>query len=82
MADFTEIAPGLSYLNREAVLAAERASCFQCLRVFPSVEITKWIDRDRTAVCPHCGIDSILPGEVDQKTLAQLNDRWFLDPVY
>ena len=33
---------------------------FLLFRNFPSVKITEWWDDDNTAVCPYCGIDSII----------------------
>lgn len=40
--------------------------CFYCLRIFNPSEIEEWIiddnpiDKDGTAICPHCGIDSVI----------------------
>lgn len=40
--------------------------CFYCLRIFDPAEIVEWIiddnpcDRHGTAICPHCGIDSVI----------------------
>jgi hypothetical protein len=57
--------------NRELVLASDRCGCFYCLAIFPSAEITGWISElgpkagrlraGVTALCPRCGIDSVLP---------------------
>jgi len=40
--------------------------CFYCLRIFNPSEIKEWIiddnpiDKNGTAICPHCGIDSVI----------------------
>jgi hypothetical protein len=57
--------------NRQLVLASDRCGCFHCLAIFPPAEITGWISelapkvgrlkRGVTALCPRCGIDSVLP---------------------
>ena len=36
--------------------------CFHCLAIFPASEIKEFIDMTETAMCPKCGIDSVLPG--------------------
>ncbi len=50
--------------HREAVLAGETCGCFYCLATFTPTEITAWVDRvgelDVTALCPRCGIDSVI----------------------
>jgi hypothetical protein len=35
--------------------------CFYCLRIFDPYEIEEWIeDEEDTALCPYCGIDSVI----------------------
>lgn len=63
--------------NRDAILAEQFASCYSCVHTFPSSLITSWTDNSKTAICPHCGIDAVVPGEVDHALLTQMNDRWF-----
>lgn len=52
-------------LNRELVLASTDCACIYCLAVFPASSIRLWTDGSRrfgrTALCPRCGIDSVLP---------------------
>ena len=36
------------------------AGCFYCLEVFNPSEIEDWIDDDKCALCPKCGIDSVI----------------------
>lgn len=44
--------------------AEERVGCFHCVKILPAGEIVEWWnekDADEcTAVCPRCGIDSIV----------------------
>ncbi len=46
--------------HRRAIEASAACGCFFCLRVFPPDQITEWTDDEATALCPHCGIDSVL----------------------
>jgi hypothetical protein len=45
----------IAELNR-----SEKCGCFYCLRMFPPSEIENWCDGGETALCPHCGVDSII----------------------
>ena len=47
--------------NRPMLSRDKSCGCFYCLRVFDPSEITEWIeDADGTALCPYCGIDSVI----------------------
>ena len=38
-----------------------KCGCFYCLEIFDPKEITEWIeDTSGTAICPYCGIDSVI----------------------
>jgi hypothetical protein len=52
-----------SIFHEREILESEICGCFHCLRTFSPTEITEWIDEDseqKTAICPHCGIDSVI----------------------
>lgn len=34
--------------------------CFYCCETFSFYEIEEWVDRGVTALCPECGIDSVI----------------------
>jgi hypothetical protein len=46
--------------HREEIQASTRCACFFCFRTFPHTEIKSWIDANQTALCPRCGVDSVL----------------------
>lgn len=46
--------------NRQRLSNGETACCFYCLERFDSSLIVEWVDEGKTAVCPYCGIDSVL----------------------
>ncbi|MFN0135592.1 MAG: hypothetical protein ACKVS9_05670 [Phycisphaerae bacterium] len=74
--------------NHDLLHAAESCGCFHCLAVFPPTLIDEWIDEKladgragRTALCPRCGIDSVIPIDApagrDASFLRQMKAMWF-----
>jgi Zn finger protein HypA/HybF involved in hydrogenase expression len=51
-----------SFGNEQQLKSAEHAGCFDCLSVFPVIDIKAWVDDKsiRTALCPKCSTDSVL----------------------
>ena len=37
-----------------------RCGCFYCLKTFEYSDIHEWTDNDTTALCPICGIDTVI----------------------
>src|SRR5215813_8497710 len=69
-----------SSANRESIAASKTCGCFHCLKTFPASEIREWVGRVDRALCPYCGIDSVLPSSVcniDQPFLQRMHDYWF-----
>jgi hypothetical protein len=66
-----------SIYNLPLIETAHRCGCFYCLQTFTPSEITKWADKGQTALCPKCGIDSVLPSVTDPSILAVMNLYWF-----
>ncbi|MBQ2726111.1 MAG: cytoplasmic protein [Clostridia bacterium] len=68
--------------NRQFIENSVNCGCFYCGRIFPGSEITQWIDGGKTARCPHCSVDSLLPEDcghpVTDEFLKQMNEYWFL----
>jgi len=68
--------------NRENILKDNICGCFYCLSIFSPSEIKEWIDRlSDTALCPYCGIDSVI-GEssgypITKEFLKQMEQYWF-----
>lgn len=68
--------------HKAEVQAGNVCGCFYCLKTFPPADIREWIDKGQTALCPHCGIDSVLGSRsgypvADPKFLRRMCDRWF-----
>jgi hypothetical protein len=77
--------------NRELLSRSDRAGCFYCQELFDPTEILDWVDGRQvetgdtadgtTALCPRCGIDSVLPSAapivLTKELLAEMNAHWF-----
>jgi len=81
IADYIE-AHKFSSNHRDVLLKDGTCGCFYCLKIFNPNEINFWIeDIGGTAVCPYCGIDSIIgessgyPITID--FLEKMHKHWF-----
>lgn len=69
MSEFTlrelDTAHKKAFQNEPLVQIAKDCACFCCLEHFPPSAIYGWVDDKlhRTAMCPKCGIDSVLTEE-------------------
>ena len=69
-------------VNHRAELEKDdKCGCFFCLTIFSPREIKKWVDSHKTAICPYCGIDSII-GEssgfpITKEFLEKMQKHWF-----
>ena len=67
------------------VLASDGCGCFYCRAIFKPSEIGGWVDEweggGQTALCPRCGIDSVIGSEsgypITEESLAQMQAHWF-----
>lgn len=50
----------LSFKNRDILKKYNKCSCFFCLKTFNTSKINEYIDENQTALCPFCGIDSVV----------------------
>lgn len=69
--------------NKKALNDCDVCGCFFCLAIFKPSEIQEWIeDKDgSTAICPHCGIDAVLPSHkehpLNEEFLQKMQEYWF-----
>ncbi|WP_202410247.1 hypothetical protein [Pseudomaricurvus sp. HS19] len=49
-----------SLRNRKHQSTAHQCGCFFCLSIFDASRVTQFWDDETTAVCPLCGIDSVI----------------------
>lgn len=82
--DFLEQAHNRSSSHKDEILASNLCGCFCCEQTFSPAEIEELIEeniaKDETAICPRCGIDSVLSSEfpiTDKQFLREMNAKWF-----
>lgn len=49
-----------SWKHKAEIESSVSCACFFCLSNFPPSDISEWIDGGTTAMCPRCGIDSVI----------------------
>jgi len=67
--------------HRDELSKGQQCGCFFCLAIFEYKNITDWCDDDNTALCPACGIDSVIGSEsgfpVSRDFLTLMKRYWF-----
>jgi hypothetical protein len=67
--------------NREALAKSKKAGCYYCLTIYAASEVVRFLPPEDTALCPYCGIDSVLadqsPYELKVEILEELHIFWF-----
>lgn len=76
-----KMAPKFAIHNREKLEKVSECACYYCYKIFPPSEIQEWVDKNNTAICPYCLIDSVLPiyeeSEKDIEALTKMHEYWF-----
>ena len=82
--DFLEIAHKNCSSHKNEINNSALCGCFYCEQTFLPNEIEEWIEENiangETAICPKCGIDSVLSDKFpisDKQFLKQMNTLWF-----
>ena len=67
--------------HREELENSKVCGCFFCTETYNVTAIKEWIDEDTTAICPRCGIDSVIGDasglEITKTFLVHMNSVWF-----
>ena len=72
-----------SIRNEESILKSDFCGCFHCISIFPVADIKEMmVEKDgfKTAICPICGIDSVIGDasvEITAEILEALNGLYF-----
>jgi len=78
-----EVTPDMHFMStnhRAELEKSKKLGCFHCLEKFEVTDIKEWVDKDQTAMCPRCGIDSVIPLKelsTDDELLKTMRDKWF-----
>jgi len=70
-----------SSFHRKELEQDSTCGCFNCFEIFNPSKITEWCDNGETALCPYCGIDSVI-GEssgfaISELLLKGMHKEWF-----
>ncbi|MCW7551608.1 hypothetical protein NX722_02900 [Endozoicomonas gorgoniicola] len=55
----------------------QQCGCYYCCEIFNGNTITEFVDGSKTAICPLCGVDSVIIKVTDKNELKELNTKWF-----
>ncbi len=69
--------PKLSSRNRAEISKTSTCGCYFCIRFCDTRDIVEWADAGETALCPHCGVDALIPGPVCKTLLVEGKVRYF-----
>jgi hypothetical protein len=68
-----------SSCHKKKLEASSQCGCFYCEKIFNPTEIANWIS-GQTAICPYCGIDSVIGSAsvpITEKLLNEMHVFWF-----
>ena len=67
--------------HRQEIESSSTCGCFYCLAMFPPSSISDWCDEETTALCPQCGVDSVIGDAsgfpVGDDLLQRMKRHWF-----
>ena len=67
--------------HKRQLKESDVCGCFYCLRIFKPGEIFFWLEGEDTALCPYCGIDSVIGSKsgypITEEFLKKMRDYWF-----
>ncbi len=67
--------------HKQEISSSESCGCFYCLQIFAPSEVKDWVDAGGTALCPFCGIDSIIGSAsgfpITKEFLTTMQEHWF-----
>lgn len=74
-----------SIFHHAEIVKSSLCGCFCCLKTFAPDTIVDWTDtadpRSKTALCPHCGIDSVIGSAsgfpIEESFLRAMSKHWF-----
>ncbi|QNF34767.1 hypothetical protein HUW51_19290 [Adhaeribacter swui] len=78
--DFLIAAHDKSSSHKKEIMESEQCVCFYCQGIYSPTEIVEWINENNggeTAVCPKCGIDSVL----GSKSGLPITDKEFIEEM-
>ena len=82
--EFLELAHKRSIFHFNEITESDICGCFYCKTTFDTSKILEWTDeadeRGKTALCPNCGIDSVLSDKLpikEKEFLSKMYNKYF-----
>lgn len=81
--DYLQQAHKASFQNQEQIQKSNLCGCFYCEKIFNANLVDDWVnDKEaKTAICPYCGIDSVLGDasdyEITERFLHAMRKKFF-----
>ena len=73
-------APLEAFKNKTRIASSRQAGCYHCCKIYPAESVTLFTDNGQTAICPECGVDSVLGSasgiELTVENLEKINKEW------
>jgi|688.fasta_scaffold20543_2 hypothetical protein len=72
--------PKSAMRNRNSIENSKVCGCYHCKFIFQSTRIEDWTDQDATAICPNCGVDSVISDSqyvITLELLEEAQKHWF-----
>ena len=70
-----------SFKNRAEIAQSLICYCIHCQKACASGQVEKWVDDGETAICPKCGVDSLIGSaaeyEMTEPLLKELHEFYF-----
>ena len=70
-----------SIYHRQEIKSSRLCGCFHCVSIYQPSLIMEWTDNETTALCPKCGIDSVIGSAsnfpITDRFLSAMNNYWF-----
>ena len=67
--------------HRADIERSSLCGCFYCKEIFTSNRIVEWVDNGTAALCPTCGIDSVIGDasglQITKSFLEAMHVAWF-----
>jgi hypothetical protein len=67
--------------HRKEIAASQWCGCFYCMAIFKPELIEIWLSKEQTALCPKCGIDSVIGSQsgypITREFLQKMHRHWF-----
>jgi hypothetical protein len=71
----------LSRDNKRMLKSVDEGVCYFCGLTCKYEDVKVWVRNETTALCPHCGIDAVIPVYApyvkSEKTIGMMMVRWF-----